>query len=132
MDTRARMHTHTHTHTETTQGKLSQKEYYREGSGRLWGGRNGPEVSLGGFRRTQEVSREGSSVSSSVECWAPGESGCGSGGTAMTIEEAGGKCCCEKGRKACSGGQSPKKHGEQRLILGPELFSLTSFDRQAR
>ena len=29
-------HTHTHTHTpETTQSNLAQKEYYREGSGRL-------------------------------------------------------------------------------------------------
>ena len=108
MDTRARMHTHTHTHTETTQGKLSQKEYYREGSGRLWGGRNGPEVSLGGFRRTQEVSREGSSVSSSVECWAPGESGCGSGGTAMTIEEAGGSAAARKGGRPAVGVRAPR------------------------
>ena len=53
----------------------------------MLGGRNSPEVSLRGFRRTQEERREGSAVSSSVEGWARGESGCGSGGEFMTFEE---------------------------------------------
>ena len=34
-------HRQTGTHTQITQGNLSQKEYYREVSGRLWGGRKG-------------------------------------------------------------------------------------------
>ena len=65
----------------------------------MWGGRNSPEVSFQGFRRTQVVRREGSAVSSSVEGWARGESGCGSGGEFMTLEETG-RCCCEEWRKA--------------------------------
>ena len=67
------------------------------------------------------MSREGSALSSSVE-WRQGHDHLGGRG----------KCCCEEGRKAHGGGQSPEKHGERWLSLGPELFILTSFDRWAR
>ena len=69
----------------------------------MWGGRNSPEVGLRGFRRTQEVRREGSAVSSSVEGWARWESCCGSGGESMTIRETGGSAAARKGGRPVVG-----------------------------
>ena len=40
--------------------------------------------------------REGSAVSNSVEGWTPRDSGCRSGGAAVTIEEAGGSAAVRK------------------------------------
>ena len=74
----------------------------------MLGGRNSPEVSLRGFRRTQEERREESAVSSSVEGWAPRESGCGSGGVAVTIEGAGGSAAERKGGRPVVGVRAPR------------------------
>ena len=76
-------------------------------------GRNSPEVSLRGFRRTQEVRREGSAMSISVEGWAPGESGCRSGGVAMTIEETGGSAAATKAERSVVGVRAPRSMGNK-------------------